>query len=310
MTYWISGEQRKNTLVVFWDLCHPVKPGCNKVVFQCKVGFFKSTFYFDYVGGFKYFLKMNILKNLNLQAILSCFVKYFNDVFLLHIQKSYEWTRFWEGQTTYCELEMGDTHKSHCGFGRPGEDFQVSCLVEVFQLKSRMGCYGFLVGAFSDENPLGFSTKTWANWKDIIPTEGPRKGSSKQGIFWKNWQQIVWCIMKCSKKREITKLRWETFGERRSLEENIHKSFWTNGTGENGCFQRGKIFRFRVYLIWGQFFTIWSRLEFHEMRLIPFVEIWWVYIGSIIVPQVIQILSCSFFVLSASKCIFILPTNW
>lgn len=56
---------------------------------------------------------------------------------------------------------MGDTHthKSHYGLGRPGEEFQVSCLVEVFQLKSRMGCYGFLVGAFSDENPSVFPPK-------------------------------------------------------------------------------------------------------------------------------------------------------
>lgn len=157
--------------------------------------------------------------------------------------------------------------------------------------------------------PFGFSPKTWANWKDIIPTEGPRKGSSKQGIFWKNWQQIVWCIMKCSKKREITKLRWETFGERRSLEENIHKNFWTNGTGENGRFQRGKIFRFRVYLIWGHSFTIWSRFDLHEMRPIPFVEIWWLCIGNILLPQVIQILSC-FFVCRVLQHVSTLYTNW
>ena len=58
----------------------------------------------------------------------------------------------------YCKFEMG-SHKSHYGVGRPGEEFQVSCLVEVFQLKSRTGCYGFFVGAFSDENPLVFPPK-------------------------------------------------------------------------------------------------------------------------------------------------------
>ena len=103
---------------------------------------------------FLIFLKMNILKNLNLQAVSSCFVKYFNDVFFATYSKNpANGLGFEEGQTTYRKFEMGDTHKSHYGLGRPGEEFQVSCLVEVFQLKSRMGCYGFLVGAISDENP-------------------------------------------------------------------------------------------------------------------------------------------------------------
>ena len=72
-------------------------------IFQIQVLFWLRWWFFN-------FLKMNILKNLNLQAVSSCFVKYFNDVLLLHIHKSSEWTRSWEGQTTYCKFEMGDTH--------------------------------------------------------------------------------------------------------------------------------------------------------------------------------------------------------
>ena len=59
------------------------------------------------------------------------------------------------------------------------------------------------------------------------------------------------------------------------------------------------------------FFTIWSGFELHEMRLIPFVEIWWVYIGNILVPPGNSNTKLFIFcVQSASKGIFILPTNW
>ena len=190
---WPVGFQvgnEKNTLAVFLDLCHPVIPGCNKVVFQCKVGFFKSRFHFDYIGGFIIFF----------QYLKSQISKLFHHV-SSNISMMFIWYIF-KNPTNGLGFEKDKPPTVNLRWVTHTQKPPLSSALQVKDSRSRTQSrfsssshgwvvMGFLLVHFRTKTPAFF----WANWKDIIPTVGPRKGSSQQGILWKNWQQIVWCIM-------------------------------------------------------------------------------------------------------------------